>query len=649
MTPPTTPSHWLRAVLTSAGLVALIVAAYWEIRTFEFTNFDDPDYVAQNDMVQRGLTVEGLKWAFTTGFMGNWHPVTWMSHMLDCEVFGVNPGAHHVVSVGFHCLNAVLLFWVLFRYTGASGRSALVAGLFALHPLHVESVAWISERKDVLSGLFWLLTMWAYLRYVERRSLWRYLAMVLCFALGLMSKPMLVTLPFVLLLLDYWPLQRARTRMEWREVLLEKAPLFVLTIVSCVITFAVQKQGGAVGSMEKFSLATRIGTGLVAYLAYVGKTVLPENLAVFYAHPREWPLWHVGGAALLLGMLSTFALVLARRAPYLVVGWLWFIGTLVPVIGLVQVGEQAYADRYTYIPLIGVFVAIVWGIGEVSQRFRWPKIVTRAAGVGGILICAAITYAQVRHWRNSETLFRHALAVTEANYLAHYNLAQSLSVAGRIEEAIQHYNAALQLRPDHEGAHNNLGLTHALHGRWSAATNHYAQALRANPQNVNARFNFGVAELNLGNATNAVEHLRQVLAGSPAHASAHHQIARALAKLEKSHEAITHYREAIRLKPDDPEPYRELAELLAMHSDPTVRNGPEALKLARRACELAGSPRPNFIATLAAAHAGVGDYEKAVQLAREAEMLAKNLGDRAAGESYAARAALYKSQAAVER
>jgi tetratricopeptide (TPR) repeat protein len=524
---PTSIQDWRVSGLVAAALVVLTLAAYSRVGSFDFTNFDDPDYVIQNEIVHRGLTFEGVKWAFTTGFMGNWHPLTWLSHMLDCKLFGVDPGAHHVSSLVIHCLNTTLLFWILFWYTRALERSAFVAALFTLHPLHVESVAWIAERKDVLSGLFWLLTMWSYLRYVERRSAWRYLMILVWFALGLMSKPMLVTLPFVLLLLDYWPLRRAKTREAWQRVIIEKVPLFLLTTASCVITFIVQQEGGAVGSIEKFSVGTRVGTAFVAYAAYLGKTLLPENLAVFYAHPGTWPMWQVMGAAILLGIITSFA-ALARACPYLILGWLWFVGTLVPVIGLVQVGEQAYADRYTYIPLIGLFIAIVWGTADVSIRFRWPAIAVRAVGVAGLIVCAGITSVQVGHWRNSETLFRHALAVTKDNHVAHYNFGQTLSVSGRLQEAVEHYRATLQLKPDHEGAHNNLGLTHAIYGRWSEATNHYAQALRANPGNADVHFNMAMALSRLGDSTNAIAHLNHVLQLNPKHAQAAQQMAEML-------------------------------------------------------------------------------------------------------------------------
>ena len=525
--PDPTPD-WRLAAIVAAVLVVVTFGVYSRVGTFSFTNFDDPDYVAQNATVQHGLSAEGVKWAFTTGFMGNWHPLTWLSHMLDCELFGLSPGAHHVSNLAIHCLNTVLLFWVLLRYTRAMERSAFVAGLFALHPFHVESVAWIAERKDVLSTLFWIMTMGAYLRYIEHRSVRGYLVMLVCFALGLMSKPMLVTLPFVLLLLDYWPLQRARTIGEWRALLIEKIPLVVLAIASSVVTFIVQKQGGAVGSIEKFSILARIANAFVAYTTYIGKTVMPENLAVFYPHPGAWPFWQVAGAFVLLTLITGVSLALVRRAPYVLVGWLWFVGTLVPVIGLVQVGEQAYADRYTYVPLIGIFIAAVWGIADFTLKLEWPVIAVRGVGIAGLLACGMLTMSQVNHWRDSEALFRHALDATRANHVAHYSLAQSLSVSGRIYEAVEHYYATLELKPDHEGAHNNLGLTHAIQGKWTIATNHYAQALRANPGNADVHFNMAIALSQLGDSTNALVHLRRVLQLNPDHVYARKELAELL-------------------------------------------------------------------------------------------------------------------------
>jgi Flp pilus assembly protein TadD len=626
----------------SVTLIALTVGAYSRVSTFEFTNFDDPDYVVQNNIVHRGVTLEGVKWAFSTGFMGNWHPLTWVSHMLDCQLFGLDAGAHHLTSVAIHCLNGVLLLWVLFRFTGALERSAFVAGLFALHPLHVESVAWISERKDVLSMLFWLLTMWSYLRYVERRSAWRYLAVMLWFVLGLMCKPMLVTLPFVLLLLDYWPLGRARTPLEWRRVIIEKTPLFILTVASCVITFAVQKQGGAIGSMEKFSWGTRIGTALIGYVAYVGKTLLPDNLAVFYPHPGAWPLWQVAGAAIVITLITAVALALTRCAPYLIVGWLWFVGTLVPVSGVVQVGEQAYADRYSYIPLIGFFMAIVWGIADVTLRFRWPIRAVRVLGILGLGVCAVMTTAQVRHWRNSEILFGHAIRVTENNHVAHYNLGQALTMEGRHMEAMEHYLAAVAIKPDYDLAHNNLGVAYVAKGEMGLAAYHYQEALRLNPTNCEMRFNVAVVQSRLGQLTNALEHLRYVVEQQPANALVHKELADVLVRIAKPHDAVTHYREAVRLNPALPEALNGFAWLLATNPEDGIRNGREAVKLALRACELTKNQRPDFLGTLAAAHAEAGDFSRAVDAAEKAEGLARSLGDRVGAEKHRARLEGYR-------
>jgi len=626
----------------SVTLIALTVVAYSRVGTFEFTNCDDPDYVVQNNIVHRGVTLEGVKWAFSTGFMGNWHPLTWVSHMLDCQLFGLDAGAHHITSVAIHCLNGVLLLWVLFRFTGALERSAFVAGLFALHPLHVESVAWISERKDVLSTLFWLLTMWSYLRYVERRSAWRYLAVMLWFVLGLMCKPMLVTLPFVLLLLDYWPLGRARTPLEWRRVIIEKAPLFILTVASCVITFAVQEQGGAIGSMEKFSWGTRIGTALIGCVAYVGKALLPDNLAVFYPHPGAWPLWQVAGAAIVITLITVVALALTRCAPYLIVGWLWFVGTLVPVSGVVQVGEQAYADRYTYIPLIGFFMAIVWGIADVTLRFRWPIRAVRVLGILGLGVCAVITTAQVRHWRNSEALFGRAIRVTENNHIGHYNLGQALTMEGRHMEAMEHYLAAVAIKPDYDLAHNNLGVAYVAKGEMGLAAYHYQEALRLNPTNCDMRFNVAVAQSRLGQLTNALTHLSYVVEHQPANALAHSEMADVLVRLAKPHDAVTHYREAVRLNSALPEALNDFAWLLATNPEDGIRNGREAVKLALRACELTRNQRPNFLGTLAAAHAEAGDFNRAVDAAEKAEGLARSLGDRAGAEKHRARLEGYR-------
>ncbi|MCI0746899.1 MAG: tetratricopeptide repeat protein, partial [Verrucomicrobia subdivision 3 bacterium] len=604
------------------ALVVVTMAAYWPVRGFEFNNFDDPDYVAQNETVQRGLTAEGVRWAFTTNFMGNWHPLTWLSHMVDCELFGVNPGAHHFMSAIIHALNTVLLLWVLYRLTGKLERGAFVAALFALHPLHVESVAWVAERKDVLSGFFWLLTMWAYVRYVEARSAWRYIVMLLAFACGLLSKPMVVTLPCVLLLLDFWPLRRAK---DWRDALklvLEKLPLFALTAASCVVTFVVQKQGGAVGSFEKFPLLARVGNAFVAYAAYLGKTILPEGLAPFYPHPGAWPSWQVAGSVVLLVGVTVFAIAIARKAPYVTVGWLWFVGTLVPVIGIVQVGDQAYADRYTYVPLIGLSIAVVWAVGDLALRARWPVMGVRLGGIALLLIYAAMATVQVRYWRNSETLFRHTLRVTEKNYVANYNLGQALSVQNRIHEAVPFYHATLEIKPGHEGAHNNLGLTLALQGQWEQATNHYAAALRTDPKNADVHCNMGIAQVRLGDISNAIHHLELTVNLRPQHALAHRYLADALGAAGRVGEAMQHYRQTLKIDPKQFEAANNLAWQLATSPDASLRDGKEAVRLAEIACELTEYRVPQMLGTLAAACAEAGDFTRAVEYARKAELLA---------------------------
>ena len=628
--------------LIALAIVLVTLGVYAQAGSFAFTNFDDPDYVARNEIVQRGFSAEGFRWAFTTYQMGNWNPLTWFSHMLDCELFGLNAGAHHWSSVILHTVNSLLLLWVLWRYTGSAERSGAVAALFAVHPLHVESVAWIAERKDVLSMFFWLLTMLAYIRYAEHRTVWRYAAVLTCYAAGLMSKPMVVTLPCALLLMDYWPLKRAVALRDWPKLLLEKAPLFLLTAGLSVVAFLAQSEGKAIGSLEKFSFGARVGNALVAYAAYLGKTLLPENLAAFYPHPGNWPLWQVIGALLLLLLVSAGALMTIRRLPYFATGWFWYLGTLVPVIGLVQVGDQAFADRYTYIPLVGFFIAWVWGLFDLAARLKWPEWAARAGIVAAVLACAAVAKAQARHWENSETLFAHAVAVTKNNFLAHYNLGQTLSVSGRIHEAIEHYQETLRLKPDHEGAHNNLGLTRALQGRLEEATNHYAAALQANPRSPDVHFNMGIAQLGLANTSQAIEHFEITLEGQPEHALAHRYLADALAARGNGNEALTHYRAALKLNPDDPETMNNLAWLLATHPQDSLRNGAEAVRLAQRACELTRNSVPSLLGTLAAAWAETGEFTRAVDAATRAETLASQQGKTALAAKNAMLRATYE-------
>ncbi len=446
-----------RLLIISLLLIIATFMAFWQVTHCDFINFDDPEYVTDNRHVQDGLTVEGILWAFTTGHAANWHPLTWISHMVDVQLFGLQPGWHHLTNLLFHLANTLLLFLVLNRMTKALWQSAFVAALFALHPLHVESVAWVAERKDVLSTFFWMLTMGMYVSYVARPGLTRYLTLLLCFALGLMAKPMLVTLPFVLLLLDYWPLQRLEQKKPPQEVrkplskdkkrtppvkapvqpvdhwplirplLTEKIPLFVLAVLSSIVTYLVQHHGGAVESLEAFPPSARVANAFVSYSTYMVKMLWPTNLAVFYPHPRWWPLWQVLGSVVLLIAITVLAIRGAKKRPYAAVGWLWYVGTLVPVIGVVQVGSQAMADRYTYIPLVGLFIIVAWAVPELLKKWPYRKEALIVLSALCLLCLFLVTWRQVGYWRNSIALYDHALEVTDANSLIHNNRGTAYS------------------------------------------------------------------------------------------------------------------------------------------------------------------------------------------------------------------------------
>src|SRR5208337_2953688 len=470
------PIIWIYLFLTAATLIA-----FWQVNHFDFINYDDPSYVTENFHIQHGITTEAIRWAFTTGHSSNWHPVTWISHMLDVELFGLKPRWHHLTNLLFHIANTLLLFFVFNRMTKATWQSAFVAALFALHPLHVESVAWVAERKDVLSTFFWMLTMGAYIHYVEHPRFTSYLAVFTFLTLGLMAKPMLVTLPLVLLLLDYWPLRRfeqktsaqeipaeinkpvsaskrkekssrkqtvqaivkeakpADRRYQWalvRPLLIEKMPFFALAALSSIVTFIAQRKGGAVASLEGIPPGARIANAFVSYIVYIGKTIWPDNLAVLYLYAGWWPLWQVMGAVLLFIAVTLIVIREAKRFPYLATGWLWFAGTLVPVIGIVQVGRQALADRYTYVPFIGLFIMAAWGIPELLKNWRYRKEAL-AASSALIFICLFIfTWTQAGYWRNSMALYDHALEVTSQNDIVYTNRGVAYAKLGNRSQAI---------------------------------------------------------------------------------------------------------------------------------------------------------------------------------------------------------------------
>ena len=536
-------------------LITAVLLVYWQVGDHEFINYDDNVYITDNAQVQKGLTSNGIIWAFTTSHTGNWHPLTWISHMLDCELYGLNPGGHHLTNVLLHMANAILLFVVLRWMTGAIWRSGLVAALFALHPLHVESVAWAAERKDVLSTFFWMLTMVAYVHYVNRPGGKRYFLVLVTFFLGLMAKPMLVTLPFVLLLLDYWPLNRFKPRAVTGSVedqplgfrssgddkspilkaVKEKTPLFLMSLFSCVVTVMAQQEAGAISTLEIVPFKLRIANGLVSFVAYMGKMVWPLDLAVFYPHPvSELQIWKPVAAGLFLLIVSTVVLLVAQRCRYVLVGWLWYLGTLVPVIGLVQVGEQAMADRYTYVPLIGLFIVVVWGFADLVKGWRSRRWVVSVSAAVMVLALMAGSWLQVAHWKNSVKLFKHALDATSNNYVAHYNLGNALALQGNLTGAVSHYNKALQINPDHAEAHLNLAVGLDRQGKHQEAIQHYAEVLRISPHDAQSHNNLGVALAEQGRLKEAVAHFTEALRIDPNFKEAQRNLDLSLGLMHKS-------------------------------------------------------------------------------------------------------------------
>jgi thioredoxin-like negative regulator of GroEL len=581
-------STFLLQFLIAAALVLVTAAVYWQVGGHDFiTLYDDAKYVTSNGHIRSGLNWGNVVWAFTTGHEANWHPITWLSHMLDCTLFDLDSKGHHLSNLFFHLLNVVLLFLVLNQMTGAVWRCGFVAALFALHPLHVESVAWVAERKDVLSTMFWLVTMLAYVHYVDKSTRRNYMLVLLAFALGLMSKPMLVTLPFVLLLLDYWPLGRLRFRMPekdqkkqaqksvsaytgFRVLLREKIPLFVLVLASSVITIIAQRSGGAVESWENLPLSQRLGNAAVSYVAYIRKMFWPSDLAVFYPHPGpNLPLWQVLGALVLLLGITLVVVRGARRFPYLAVGWFWYLGTLVPVIGLVQVGSQAMADRYTYVPLIGLFLMIAWGVPDLVGRWRLGKIATNVAGVIVIASMAKFTPVQISHWQNNTTLFSHAIDATEHNGLAHYNLAMIFAGEGKTAAAMEHYSEVLRINPDHDQVHNKLGVLLVGEGKVDEATQHFREAIRINPDNAQAHYNLGLILTGTGKVDEAITHFGAALRINPNDPEAHHDMGIALAEQGKLKEAIAQFNETLRINPNHAEARMDLERVLTLEEAST--------------------------------------------------------------------------------
>jgi Flp pilus assembly protein TadD len=575
-----------RSAILCLLLVGVTLAVYWPVMRCDFVNYDDPDYFTSNTHVLTGLTRGNVAWAFTTGFTSNWHPLTWLSLMLDVNVFGPGPAGPHLTNLLFHLANTALVFLLLRRLTAADWRSALVAALFALHPLHVESVAWVAERKDVLSAFFGLLALLFYARHAQKRSKVEeresaatpeslaldprlstldYSLALLFFALGLMSKPMLVTLPLVMLLLDYWPMERFKvqgSRFRIQSLVWEKIPFFVLSAISCVVTFIVQQKGGALVTLVKISLAQRVQNTFVAYARYLGKVFWPGPLANPYPYPDHWDGWFVIYAVALMIGLCAVAGLQARRFPFAATGWFWFVGTLVPVIGLVQVGNQSLADRYTYLPLIGIFMIAAWSLTALCTNWRLPKLVAVILAVVLLTACGLRTRNQIGYWQNSGTLCRHALAVTENNFVACNNLGTWLSKNGEVTRAMDWFRQSLQIRPDNPDALYNLGNAFAKLCDWDEAVANYRQALEITPNQADILDNLGFALAAKKQYAEAVTNFEAALKLNPDSASAHNNLAGVLFIQRRFEEAAQHYREALRLKPDDPRVYANLGDVL---------------------------------------------------------------------------------------
>ena len=543
--------------------LALVTAAlFWPMLHHPFINVDDEQYITSNPHVQAGLTWPGIVWAFENTEAANWHPLTWISHMLDCQLFGLNPGGHHLTSLLFHVANTLLLFLWLNRLTGALWRSAFVAALFAWHPLRVESVAWAAERKDVLSAFFWMLALIAYTRYAlesrvqSPKSRVFYGLSLLAFAGGLMSKPMVVTLPFVLLLLDFWPLNRLQLQSSGRvlaSLIFEKLPFFAMAATGSIVTFLIQKSGGAVWSAAVLPFHARVANALLACVRYLSKTFWPADLAIIYPYPRHWPVMAVIGAALMLALWSGLFLWRARQNPYLLAGWFWFLGTLIPAIGLVQVGSQSMADRYMYIPSVGLFIMVVWSFDDFLNRdSRWRRITTLVGGVA-LAGCLIGTRVQLNYWQNSIKLLRHAIEVTTDNYVACNFLGRALDDAGKNDESLPCYEASVRIESHYPQAQFNLGMAWLNRGWPEKACEPLAAAVRLAPDNAGARYYFGMALMDDGRLDDAIAQFNEALRLNPNLAEAQSKLALVFVKQGRMSDAIHHFAETVRLLPNDAE------------------------------------------------------------------------------------------------
>jgi protein O-mannosyl-transferase len=607
--------RWL-AVGVCICVAVLMWVVFGQTLGHDFVNYDDPRYVYENTKITSGLSIAGIGWAFTHIHSENWHPLTTISHMLDCQLYGLKAGWHHFTNVLLHSIAAILLFIALRQMTGALWRSAFVAAVFAIHPLRVESVAWIAERKDVLSGVFFMLTLLAYVHYVRTPSIRRYLFVAVVFAFGLMSKPMLVTLPFVLLLLDYWPLGRIRGQksdVSGHEnlvmLVVEKIPLVGLSAVSSVVTFLAQR--GAVGWTEQLPVLARINNTVVTYVVYMWQMLWPVKLAVFYPHPeKRLPLSEIILALAILITATAAAFVLRKKRPYLVTGWLWYLGMLAPVIGLVQVGWQGHADRYTYLPQIGLYVLLTWTVADLTAGWRRQREILSASAAIIIGVLSWRAWIQTSYWRDSETLFTHALAVTSNNDVAENNLGIVFLRKGNLDEAISLLQAAVDLRPENSPAHENLAKALLQKGQVADALIHYRKLLELQPDNIEVHNMVGTVLIQQGRIREGVEEWQKVLA----------------------------------IQPDNGNAMSNLAWVLATSPDESLRDGTKAVQLAEQALRISGGRIPIILRTLAAAYAESGRFSEAIQTAQQGIELANSQGNPGLATEVQGNIALYQER-----
>jgi tetratricopeptide (TPR) repeat protein len=709
--PDKTASKKYLSGIICAVLVLLVLATFEPVRHNGFVDYDDNAYIVSNPHIQSGITYTSLVWALTSGYAANWHPLTWLSHLLDIEMFGLNPVWHHTHNIVLHTASVLLLFLVLRNMTGSLWRSAFVAAVFGVHPLRVESVAWAAERKDVLYVFLWMLTLLAYFYYTRHDNLLRYMAVVVCLCLGLMAKPMMVTLPIVCLLLDVWPLSRIRSGLlttgypeqagqtqdslcrpvSLSQSIIEKIPLFMLILISCVITCRVQREWGAMDAIQT-TWSQRLANIPVSYIKYLWKMAWPVNLAVLYPFPKDIrPVWQWGGASLLLLGWSAFTVYAIRKRPYLFVGWFWYVVTLIPVIGLVQVGNQAMADRYSYLPSIGILIMLAWGAEELTATLHYRKVIFAILGGASIIAMIAAARVQDTYWKDGMTLNKHTLAVTENNYIIYNNMAvlfleankfdeaseclqkalairpdyyvtdtnmadlmkkqkqydkalayidkaveeqpgtwmvhftrgEILEAMGQSDAALQCYNKAVELNGDKFPPFYNAGALLARYGMFKEAVPYFQEAIRCNPNWVNAYRDLGLTMQCLGQMEDAISNYQKALKIDPDNPVVHCQLGYCFGKQGKIQDAISCYRQALQLKPDFLPGLNQLALVLATSSDRGVRNPPEAVQLAKKACEITSFKDYRMLDVLSTAYAGANQFPEAIDILRQAIPLAQ--------------------------